>query len=87
MVYGHRKETIVETYKCYKCDGTGKLTVANTRLHININRDVTMPCFICHGKGELDWIENAMGGKAPIGMSGTSSSSGTAGTSGTSNVW
>lgn len=48
-------EPTVEKYKCYKCNGRGKLL-----------DEWVGPCYICHGTGELDWVENARGRKKPI---------------------
>ena len=62
----------MEMYKCYRCNGIGKLIIPNKRLFVN--RDVTMTCYICHGEGELDWIENARGRKNPLPIMDSSAS-------------
>ncbi len=46
----------MEKYKCYNCNGKGKLIIFN---------EFFLPCNICHGEGELDWVENARGRKKP----------------------
>ncbi len=49
----------MEKYKCYKCNGKGKLIILNEFFRSSN----VVSCFICHGEGELDWVENARGRK------------------------
>jgi len=42
-----------ETYLCDKCNGKGNIPTKNP--------DVVKVCPKCHGKKELDWIENVVG--------------------------
>lgn len=42
-----------EKYICNKCNGKGHLPTKNP--------DVVKMCPKCHGKKELDWIENVVG--------------------------
>lgn len=45
-------------FKCYKCRGTGDVLRMNGYCGTNM-------CPKCFGEGELDWVENARGGKSP----------------------
>lgn len=50
-------------FKCDKCKGTGEFIIIH-----NIST-VYNKCPVCDGKGELDWIEYARGGR-PVFMKG-----------------
>lgn len=48
--------------KCTKCDGEGIIHVSSSVVGLPYQLDI---CDVCHGDGELDWIERIIG-KGPL---------------------
>ncbi len=58
----------MENIKCNKCKGTGYqkdeyAVTMNSLSGTNYIMGYSRTCLKCHGKGEVDWIENVRGKK------------------------
>jgi len=51
---------ISQEYICKKCKGTGLFDYKNANKN-NLSYFIAYNCFMCQGKGKIDWITNITG--------------------------